>query len=231
MQQAATMSRNHINTSLKREVASGEAFDNYYAPSNCSRDFLGKGTTAHGMKTIASWATKHKSESAGIAKAVFSGFSLSETCSRIHSFLYHHFQYELDKELQRLKAPNCMWATRFEGNDCKSFSLNASTILLNLGIKHYLRRIKQADYYPKLYTHVYVIVPKNQKSGSLKNGYHVIDGTINSLSELPYLQKHDIYMEEANLLYVGLSAPSCGCGGHTESYQPQSVGLAAAYTG
>jgi len=224
------MSRVQINTNLKRSIASGEAYNKYYAPSNCSRDFLGKGTTTHGMKTIAAWAKKHKSESAAIAKAEFSGFSLSETCSRIHSFLYHHFQYELDTELQRLKAPNCMWATRFEGNDCKSFSLNASTILLNLGIKHYLRRIKQSGYYPTLYTHVYVIVPKDQKRGSLTQGYHVIDGTINSLAELPYLQKHDIYMEEANLQYVGLSAPSCGCAGNN-TYKTQPIGLAAAYTG
>ncbi|MEM6697198.1 MAG: hypothetical protein AAF599_02290, partial [Bacteroidota bacterium] len=224
------MSRTHIHTNLKRSIASGEAYNKYYAPSTCSRDFLGKGTTAHGMKTIAAWAKKHKSESAAIAKAVFSGFSLPETSSRIHSFLYNHFQYELDTELQRLKAPNCMWATRFEGNDCKSFSLNASTILLNLGIKHYLRRTKQAGYYPKLYTHVYVIVPKDQKRGSLKQGYHVIDGTINSLTELPYLQKDDLYMEEANLQYVGLSAPSCGCGGNN-TYNHEPIGLAAAFTG
>ncbi|AXG68218.1 hypothetical protein KORDIASMS9_00410 [Kordia sp. SMS9] len=225
------MSREHTNTSLKRVVASGEAYKKYYAPSNCSRDFLGKGTTAHGMKTIAAWAKKHKGESAAIAKAEFSGFSLSNTCRRIHSFLFNHFQYELDTELQRLKAPNCMWATRHEGNDCKSFSLNASTILLNLGIKHYLRRIKQAAYYPTLYTHVYVIVPKDQKRGSLKSGYHVIDGTINSLSELPYLQKHDIYMEEANLQYVGLSAPSCGCNNHNTYNDSQPIGLSAAYAG
>jgi len=183
------------------------------------------------MKTIAAWAKKHKGESAAIAKVAFSGFSLPETCSRIHSFLFHHFQYELDTELQRLKAPNCMWATRFEGNDCKSFSLNASTILLNLGVKHYLRRIKQADYYPKLYTHVYVIVPKDQKRGNLKGGYHVIDGTINSLSEIPYLQKHDTYMEEANLQYVGLSAPSCGCNSQNTYNDSQPIGLSAAYAG
>jgi hypothetical protein len=224
------MSTVQINTNLKRSIASGEAYNKYYVPSNCSRDFLGKGTTTHGMKTIAAWAKKHKSESAAIAKAEFSGFSLAKTCGRIHSFLFNHFQYDLDKELQRLKAPNCMWATRFEGNDCKSYSLNASTILLNLGIKHYLRRIKQADYYPKLYTHVYVVVPKDQKRGNLQNGYHVIDGTINTLSELAYIQKHDTYMEEANLQYVGLSAPSCGCSSQN-TYTSSSIGLSTPYSG
>lgn len=226
------MSRAHINKSLKRVVASGEAYHKYYTPSNCSKDFLGKGTTAHGMKTIAAWAQKHKSESTTIAQAEFSDFLLPTTCSRIHSFLYHHFQYELDHELQRLKAPNCMWASRYDGNDCKSFTLNCSTILLNLGVKHYLRRTKQAGYYPKLYTHVYVVVPKDQKSGKLNKGYYTIDATINSMTELPYLQKHDTYMEEANLQYVGLSAPSCGCSGNTNtSNNTYPIGLSAAYKG
>ena len=221
-----------INNSLKRIVASTEAYNRYYTPSNCSKDFLGKGTTAHGMKTIAAWAKKHKSESAAIATAEFSDFSLQETAVRIHSFLFHHFQYELDRELQRLKAPNCMWASRYDGNDCKSFSLNTSTILLNLGVKHYLRRTKQAGYYPKLYTHVYVVVPKDQKRGTLKHGYYTIDATINSMAELPYLQKHDTYMEEANLQYVGLSAPSCGCGGNTTAnHNTPPIGLSAAYKG
>lgn len=225
-------SRDQISNSLQRNIAAGYRYDGYYAHSNCSQNQLGKGTTAHGMKTIAAWAKKHKHESTAIATSEFTGYSLAETTKRIHAFLFHHFQYEIDRETQRLKAPNCMWSSRQEGNDCKSFTLNASTILLNLGIKHYLRRTKQAGYYPSLFTHVYVVVPKDQKQGKLKNGYYTIDGTINSMVELSYLKKDDTYMEEANLNYVGLSAPSCGCNNHNQ-YQNSTnvVGLSAAYKG
>jgi len=226
------ITQHQINQSLQRYIASGYQYDKYYTPSTCSENQLGRGTTAHGMKKIAAWAKKHKHESTAIAKAEFSGYSLEQTAKRIHQFLFNHFQYEIDRELQRLKAPNCMWASRTQGNDCKSFSLNASTILLNLGIKHYLRRTKQADYYPSLFTHVYVIVPKDQKNGKLHHGYYTIDGTINSMVELPYLKKDDTYMEEANLQYVGLSAPSCGCGNHS-NYPNNTgvVGLSAALKG
>ncbi len=227
-----SITRQQINQSLQRNIASGHQYDRYYTPSNCSTNQLGKGTTSHGMKTIAGWAKKHKHESTAIAKGEFTGYSLQETTSRIHTFLFHHFQYEIDKEVQRLKAPNCMWSSRTQGNDCKSFSLNASTILLNLGIKHYLRRSKQAGYYPSLYTHVYVVIPKDQRHGNLSNGYYTIDGTINSMIELPYLKKDDTYMEEANLNYVGLSAPSCGCNNHNQDQQNNTqIGLSAGYLG
>ncbi|MBC8753975.1 hypothetical protein H2O64_04785 [Kordia sp. YSTF-M3] len=226
------ITQNQINQSLQRNIVSGDQYEQYYTPSTCSENQLGKGTTTHGMKKIAAWAKKHKHESTAIAKAEFAGYSLAETTKRIHQFLFHHFQYEIDRELQRLKAPNCMWASRAQGNDCKSFSLNASTILLNLGIRHYLRRTKQAAYYPSLYTHVYVVVPKDQKHGSLRNGYYTIDGTIQSMVELPYLKKDDTYMEEANLQYVGLSAPSCGCTNQTNyPNNTDIVGLSAAYKG
>ena len=59
-----------------------------------------------------------------------------------------------------------------------------------------MRRIKQAMN-PDGFTHVYVVVPKNQKTANLTQGYYVIDGTINTMQELPYLEKDDVLVDNS----------------------------------
>ena len=107
-----------------------------------------------------------------------------------------------------LRSPACSWASRHSGIDCKSYTIFGSTVLLNMGIKHYMRRIVQPSH-PDGYTHVYLVIPKNQKTANLNSGYYLIDGTINTEQELPYLKHDDVLMSSsANQSGKALSAPA-----------------------
>ena len=105
---------------------------------------------------------------------------------------------------QNLRSPAHSWHTaRQSGIDCKSYSIFASSILLNLGIKHYIRQVKQPKMNPDSFTHVYVIVPKNQETGSLLDGYFTIDGTRKNKSEGKFTLAKDIFMSQ--LPHLGLN--------------------------
>jgi hypothetical protein len=212
------MTREDINKSLYRPIISGKGYENLFPSSSCKPVKLATGNTEVAIKQMAKWAKKHAHQTKALAKQ-FEKPTLKETLNAIQWFLYHHIQYSIDGENQNLKSPACTWATRHEGTDCKSYSVFASTILLNLGIKHYLRRIKQYDY-NNAFTHVYVVIPQNQTKGKLKanaqfnKDYFIIDGTIEFNNELPFKQKDDIYMEPKLPIY-GLAYASLGCGGNT----------------
>ncbi|MCV9934695.1 hypothetical protein OIU80_20660, partial [Flavobacterium sp. LS1R47] len=51
---------------------------------------------------------------------------------------------------------------------------------------------------------VYVIVPLNQETGDIKQGYFIIDGTTSTNREPIYTMAHDT---EVNLPHFGLNAP------------------------
>ena len=131
--------------------------------------------------------------------------------SDIQNFLYWHLQYALDGEKQLLRSPACSWVSRFQGIDCKSYSIFASTILLNAGISHYMRRIKQKGN-PDAFTHVYVVVPIDQQSYDLSKEYYTIDGTIDISvkDELPRLDFDDVFLmaRSKGISQTGLASPS-----------------------
>ncbi|WP_370408835.1 hypothetical protein [Tenacibaculum dicentrarchi] len=191
-----------INASLYRPIKSGVKHDALMPFSDCSSIKLAEGDTKVAINNMAIWSRKYKHHTKNIA-VTFADKRLSETCKEIHGFLFHHFQYKIDGSKQNLRSPACSWSSRQSGIDCKSYSIFASTILLNLGIKHYLRRIKQSA--TAGFSHVYVIVPKNQKNPkNLKNGYFTIDGTLPTIEEPEFYEKSDIYME-AELPIYGLA--------------------------
>jgi len=66
---------------------------------------------------------------------------------------------------------------------------------------------------PGAYTHVYVVIPVNQKTGSLSGNYYIIDGTIQYNNELPFTKKDDVFMNEPKLAIHGLASPipAMGC--------------------
>ncbi|MEO8239224.1 MAG: hypothetical protein ABI793_14590 [Flavobacterium sp.] len=130
--------------------------------------------------------------------------TLEETCERIYWFLYHHIQYKADGVEQNLRSPACTFRQRADGVDCKTYSIFASCLLVNLGVRHFIRQIKQPSFRPDLFTHVYVIVPLNQETGDIKEGYFIIDGTTNTNREPIHIMAHDT---EVNLPHFGLNAP------------------------
>lgn len=191
-----------INTMLYRPLKNGNEFNPLIPKSNCTSKFLGNGMTDFSISQMANVVQEYYLHMAKVAP-LLKKQTLQRTCNAIHDFAYSHFQYKADKAKQYLRSPACSWSVRHEGIDCKSYSIVASAILLNLGIKHSIRRVRQPGTMPHLWTHVYVIVPIDQDKGNLSKGYHTIDGTIPEPIELPYIEKHDINME-----HYGLAAPA-----------------------
>lgn len=188
-----------VNEALQRKIKSGNKYDKYFEKVSCKSSFVGKGNTTFGMQQMKQLAKEHQYQTAEIAKQLRKN-TIQETVSSIYEFLYDHLQYQLDGYDQQLRSPACSWQQRKSGIDCKSYSVFASTILLNLGIKHYFRKIKQPAYNPGGWTHVYVIVPDGEN-------YYVIDGTIHQNIEVPFIEKEDLLME-SNLNYYALNAPN-----------------------
>ncbi|MFV9549657.1 hypothetical protein [Algibacter sp. PT7-4] len=232
------MTREDINKSLHRSILSGQEYNGLISKSTGKVVNLAKGNTAVAIKEMAKWAKKHIHETKKLA-LVLAGKTVQETINNIQWFLFWHIQYTIDGEVQKLKSPAIAWETRKQGTDCKSYTIFASTILLNLGIKHYLRRIKQ-DVQSDAFTHVYVVIPNNQTTGKLPNNskflkdYLIIDGTIELNNELPFNDKDDIYMEP-KLVIQGLSSPflACGCNtsglGYGRDTQIPVVGITKGY--
>jgi len=205
-----------LNVLLKRPLKDGREYDRYFNDSSCRPKYLGKSDTAFTVRQMKKWAYANARQTKKLALGEFAGKTLQDTCNAIFDFLFHHVQYELDGTDQNLKSPACTWATREKGTDCKSYSIFASTILTNLGIKHYFRRVKQPNDLwsgqgidPNLWSHVYVIVPKNQKNPRTnKNEYFVIDATVSGNNEVSYSAKSDTFMSKVNLPHYGLQAPA-----------------------
>jgi hypothetical protein len=154
--------------------------------SPCKPTDMGKGDTRFSMEIMKQWAIKYAFQTKDVAKQL-RGNTLKQTAINIHKFIYNNFQYQADEYVQNLYSPSCAKKIRATGIDCKSYSLIASTILLNLNIPHSFRRIKQPYFNETEWTHVYVVIPNGSDE-------IIIDGTINSMVEVPYVQKNDLVM-------------------------------------
>lgn len=204
-----------VNLLAKRIIRSGNEYNKYFVDSSCKPVFLAQGDTYVTISEMKKWAYQFKDQTKKLALSEFFKLSLSNTASKIYDFLYNHLQYELDGNRQNLKSPACAWATREKGTDCKTYSIFASTILQNLGIKHYFRKVKQPRLMPDKWTHVYVIIPINQNSLNLADGYYTIDATVKPNIEVQYSEKNDMLMSKVSLPHYGLQAPAglgaCSC--------------------
>jgi len=183
---------------LYRPIKNGEKFDGLIPKVKCESTDLGDGMTDYSVEKMAEWVHLYSWQMQKVAPLLEQS-SLQDTCHTTHNWCHDYFQYRADTSDQLLRSPACSWAQRYEGIDCKSYSIIASSILLNLGINHYIRRIKQPGFSPDLWTHVYVVVPDNQTSGNLDQGYYVIDGTMQQNDEPMYNEKSDLYMQHYGL--------------------------------
>ncbi|WP_299833757.1 hypothetical protein [uncultured Tenacibaculum sp.] len=206
-----------INTVLYRSIKKGDKFDKLMPFSDCSSTKIASGNTKVAIDSMALWAKKYQHHTKRLSEKEFSHLSLSKLCKKLHGFLYSHLQYKIDEYDQLLRSPACAWATRAEGLDCKSYSIFASCVLQNCGVSHYLRRviINQGEGY----RHVYVIVPKNQHTYDLKDGYYTIDGTLKTFQEQDIYKADDVFM----------SVKSVGLSGAIGSSMIQGVGKLVNY--
>lgn len=202
------MTREEINKSLERPLLSGNAYEALLPPSDCTSTLLGKGDTSFSIARMRDTALKYQHHTTKLQQKHFTNTDLAQLTKAIHQFLYNHIQYKLDGEEQMLRSPACTWVSRKDGVDCKSYSIFASTILQNAGIHHYFRRIVQ-PFKPDGFTHVYVVVPKNQKTLYAENpsDYYIIDGTIQPQKELAFIKKDDVLVAPYALTVASLGSP------------------------
>lgn len=200
------MTKEEIDLLLKRRIKKGDEFNHLIEKPKNQKVTLKKGDTFYSVAMMKVWVEQFYKQVAKLSQ-ILKGNTIKETCEKIHYFLYYDIQYKADKVTQNLRSPANSWFNRREGIDCKSYSIFASSVLMNLGIKHSIRQIKQPNFNPRQYTHVYVVVPINQESGKLDNGHFIIDGTIASNKEPIYTDKKDVFMNQ-KLPHVGLNCPA-----------------------
>lgn len=198
-----------IDTLLYRPLASGKEYEGLIPKYNGTQYKFDKdsdnSTTYDTLRYMSEWAYKYANQMIKVAPRL-KGNTTAETVNKIYKFLYYHFQYKLDGELQNLMSPSAAWHYRKSGFDCKTYSILASTILQNLGIPHSFRMVQQAGIMPGEWSHVYVIVPNG-------NSHLVIDGTTHDNKEVSYTNKHDFTMKHNGLASPYISALGCACQG------------------
>ena len=203
---------------LWRPLRDSKDLDSLMPKTPCKSTLLGDGTTDFSISEMKKQAEKYSWQTENLADALAKS-TLADTVLSFHDFLYNNLQYKADSEDQLLRSPACSWQQRETGIDCKSYSIFAASLCINLGITCYIRRIKQAGYAPTEFTHVYVIVPKNQTTGSLNNGYFTIDGTLKTTTEPRLVEKSDLKIEPM-LHYAlnGLGDPTTDNSGDEQSF-------------
>ena len=172
----------------------------------------GKGYTAKSIELMDKAATKYADQAKKIARALEAA-SLEFTLYNIKDFLFSNFQYKADDKVQNIHVLSSAWENRENGIDCKSYATIGSQIFQNLGIKHYFRKIKQSGDgqragFENEWSHVYLIVPTNQKTGALDQGYTVIDGVVEYDHEPPYTEFKDHFMNPHNILAGPTTEPT-----------------------
>lgn len=197
------LTKEQINEALRKPIQDGKQYDSLIAKPPNERTKLETANTFYSVAMIKKFVEKFYKQVSQLAP-VLQGQSLEETTKNIHSFLFNNVQYQIDYVTQHIRSPANIWANRKSGVECKSFSLFSSAILTNLGIKHYIRQIKNANFKSKQYTHVYIVVPKNQDTGDLKNGHFVLDGTSRYNRESSIKEKSDVFMSD-KLPHLGLN--------------------------
>jgi hypothetical protein len=194
---------NNFDSLLHRKLLNESSLLNELFPeTKNSKTNLGFGNTHHTIKQMKNWVELHYHQTDKVSK-LLKRDTLKQTVDVIYNFLYNTLQYKQDYSLQQLRSPSNSIQNRKTGLDCKSYSIFASCILTSLGIKHYIRQIKQPSHKPTRFTHVYIVVPINQITANLNDGYYPIDGTVKENKEPLFINSHDTLMDK--LPHVGLN--------------------------
>jgi hypothetical protein len=115
--------------------------------------------------------------------------STEDLLRNLFNFIYNYIDYKEDPAgYQDLREPARMWADKY--GVCASYSIFISSVLTNLDIKHDFKVVALNG--AQAYHHVYVIVPKNQKSTNQKTNYWTIDPVLDSFNtEAPRITKNE----------------------------------------
>lgn len=198
------MNETNFDSILNRPIANGSKYNNLIPKAPANKTFVGTGDTDYSVKEMAKMVKEYSFQMKQVANEL-QGVSFQQSIDNVKDFIYNNFQYKADLEDQLLRSPSYAWhIDRQNGIDCKSYSIIASCLFTEMGILHYIRKIKQPTFAPTEWTHVYVVVPADQKTGSLQN-YYTVDGTLEDNYEPAYTEKSDLLMK---LNHYALNAPA-----------------------
>lgn len=200
--------RESVNKRLWRKIKPGQQYEGLIPNSlNIVHKFDKEedySNTFNTLEFMAQWTNKYAAQMSKIAP-LLKGRTLKETCDNIYQFLYWHFQYALDGNVQDLHSPSSAWRNRQKGFDCKTYSILAGCILTNLQIPYSLRMVQLSN---PIWSHVYVVVPNG-------NNHFVIDATTHNNKEVNFSNKYD-----KTMVHRGLANPispynklGCACKG------------------
>lgn len=137
----------------KRQLKSGKQYDHLIPNANFQNtklsDLIEVGYTVKSMQNI---VRATHTDVARLAQ-VLKGNTITQTCSNIFNFVYHHIQYVKDKTgIEEIRTPARIWADR--KGDCDCYSTLIGAILYSLQIPFAFRITK----YSADWQHVYIIV-------------------------------------------------------------------------
>lgn len=180
---------------LQRTILYGSEYDALIPKTLCKGTSIGNGDTDFSLRKMKEVIEKFNFQTEKIAHK-FQKPTIEATVAAIKDFVYNHFQYRADTDVQFIRTPSCSWYQRHSGIDCKSYSIIASSILSNLDIPHALRKIKQPGYNPTSWTHVYVVIPDTTDN----DNYYVIDGTLPEDEEPLFIDFKDLDIMKHEML-------------------------------
>jgi hypothetical protein len=178
-----------MEASHQRTLRAGTEYERYFRTSqleNTNPILLKSGDTFDTLNEMEKIIRRYQADTAGVAPLLV-GKTLRETCDNNWTFAYRHFQYKLDAAgVEQLRRPLRAWKDRKSGIDCDCFSILLSSILLNQGIPHKLRKAKYNG--KSYYQHIYVIVPESVGS----RRYYTLDPVVDAFDyEAPFSDKFD----------------------------------------
>lgn len=220
-----------VNMMLHRKLESGSQYSrlipNYLSIRHSFELPADYSDTYDTLEFMAFWTEKYASQFQKVAN-VLKGKNVLETVQNNYNFLYKHFQYKIDENLQQIYAPSAAWHFRKVGFDCKTFSVLAMALLLCQNIEASFVKVKLPG--SNDWSHVYVQIP-------YQGSYLIIDATTHDNKEVDFIEKHEFSMK--NLKHIGLASPymdtpylnpespSLSCPGQVCSCS--SVGLSSPY--
>lgn len=187
-----------INGVVNRPILPGSEFNNLLPESSCEVEKTSYGNYCEVFNGVVFWAKKYVYKTRDLSKLLIRD-DLKTTSLVIKDFLFQHIQYSYN-DARNIKSPSCVWSVK-QAN-CHGYSVFASTILSNLGIKHFIRFVA----YSPTEGHAYILVLKDQRKRVVNNNfkhnkdYYTIDATIKEDYEPKFKVKiFDAFIDPDNL--------------------------------
>jgi hypothetical protein len=201
------MTREEINLKLRKSLKpNGNRFDSFFPLVDCEVYANGFGSPKYILDFMKEVVNTHYEQVYTLANKLKKN-NLKDTITSFYHFPYDYIQYDVDGYRQNVLSPACAWKNRLVGMDCKSFTVFTAALCKAVNIKSYMRQIKQGD---DRVSHVYLVVPVDQVTGSLETkGHYVIDATTKDNKEVYFSWKNDLSMD----------LPVVGMNGHNTQLQ------------